>query len=327
MGKQSAPAAPDYTGAARETAAGNLEAARYATRANRSNQITPYGSLNWRNTGGDNWTQSIELNDAGQRLLDQSNRTSQGLANLQDSATARVGQQMGQDAPQTYDPTRATNNAAGLLNARLLPQQERDRASMDTKLANQGITQGSEAWKNAQDDLGRTQNDARSQAELQGINLGQQQQAQQYSQEMTNRNLPMNELNALRTGSQVTNPTFGNYAQQGQTQGPDLLGAANSQYGAANDAVNANNAAISGFTNGLFSLGSAAAGNPRFSDVRLKKNIIRIGTYNGLNVYEYDYIWGGGKQIGVMAQEVAKVKPSAIVQHPSGFLMVNYGAL
>ena len=263
MGKQSAPAAPDYAAAAKATAAGNLDAARYATKANRANQVTPYGNLNWKSDGNDNWTQSIELNDAGQKLLDQSNKTSQGLASLQDSATARVGQQMGQATPQTYDPTRATNNAAGLLNARLLPQQERDRASMDTKLANQGITQGSEAWKNAQDDLGRTQNDARTQAELQGINLGQQQQAQQYSQEMTNRNLPMNELNALRTGSQVTNPTFNGYSQQSSTQGPDLLGAANSQYGAAMDGVNAANAGISNFTNGLFGLGGAYLGAPR----------------------------------------------------------------
>jgi len=266
IGKQSAPAAPDYTGAANATAAGNLEAAKYATQANRANQITPYGSLTWAQgtnpdgTANNQWTQSINLNDAGQKLLDQSNKTSQGLANLQDAATARVGQTMGQDIPQSYDPTQATNNASDLLNARLLPQQQRDQEMLDTKLANQGITQGSEAWKNAQGDLGRTQNDARMQAQLQGISLGQGQQAQQYAQALTNRNLPMNELNAIRTGSQVTNPTFSNYAQQATTQGPDLLGAANSQYGAANNAVNAANAGVSNAVGGLFSLGAAGIG-------------------------------------------------------------------
>lgn len=266
IGKQSAPAAPDYTAAANATAAGNLEAAKYATQANRANQITPYGSLTWAQgtnpdgTANNQWTQSINLNDAGQKLLDQSNKTSQGLANLQDAATARVGQTMGQDIPQSYDPTQATNNASDLLNARLLPQQQRDQEMMDTKLANQGITQGSEAWKNAQGDLGRTQNDARMQAQLQGISLGQGQQAQQYAQALTNRNLPMNELNAIRTGSQVTNPTFSNYAQQATTQGPDLLGAANSQYGAANNAVNAANAGVSNAVGGLFSLGAAGIG-------------------------------------------------------------------
>jgi len=258
IGKQSAPATPDYSGAASATAAGNLEAAKYATQANRANQYTPYGSLTWANDGNNNWTQSINLNDTGQKLLDQSNKTSMGLAGLQDSATARVADQMGQALPDSYDPTKATNNAADLINARLLPQQQRDQASMDTKLANQGITQGSEAWKNAQDDLGRTQNDARSQAQLQGITLGQNQQAQQYAQALTNRNLPMNELNAIRTGSQVTNPTFGSYAQQGTTQGADQLGAATAGYNSALGATNANNASTSSFTNGLFSLGGSA---------------------------------------------------------------------
>jgi hypothetical protein len=42
-----APPPPDYAGAAAQTAAGNLEATRAATKANRVNQITPYGSLTY----------------------------------------------------------------------------------------------------------------------------------------------------------------------------------------------------------------------------------------------------------------------------------------
>lgn len=49
-GKSSAPPPPDYEGAARATAQGNLEATRYATEANRINQFTPYGSLTYRQT-------------------------------------------------------------------------------------------------------------------------------------------------------------------------------------------------------------------------------------------------------------------------------------
>jgi hypothetical protein len=47
MGKSSAPPAPDYSAAARETAAGNKEAAQFAVNANRINQVTPYGSLTY----------------------------------------------------------------------------------------------------------------------------------------------------------------------------------------------------------------------------------------------------------------------------------------
>jgi hypothetical protein len=46
-GGDSPPPPPDYTKAAKETAAGNLEAAKYATNANRINQVTPYGSLTY----------------------------------------------------------------------------------------------------------------------------------------------------------------------------------------------------------------------------------------------------------------------------------------
>lgn len=45
-----APPAPDYAGAAEATAAGNLEATKYATQANRVNQYTPWGSSTWTNT-------------------------------------------------------------------------------------------------------------------------------------------------------------------------------------------------------------------------------------------------------------------------------------
>lgn len=61
-----------------------------------------------------------------------------------------------------------------------------------------------------------------------------------------------------------------------------------------------------------------------FSDRRLKKNIKQIGTRpDGLNVYEFDYIWGGGRQTGLMAQEVQSVYPGA-VSESGGYLMVDY---
>jgi hypothetical protein len=324
MGKASAPAAPDYAGAAQQTAAGNLENSRVATSANRVNTYTPYGSLTYSQdpNNQDKWSSTIALSPQQQALEDQQAKTSAGLAGMTDAATGRVGQMMGQSLPGTYDPTQATNNASDLINARLLPQQERDQQSMDTKLANQGITQGSEAWKNAQGDLGRTQNDARQQAQLAGINLGQGQQAQMWQQAMANRNVPINELNALRTGSQVTNPTFSNAPQQGQVGGPDLLNAANMGYNAQMQGVNAQNANSAGMFGGLTKLAGMAG---MFSDRRLKTDIRYIGEYKGHSWYEYTKF--GQRETGVMAQEVLQTNPGAVSVHPSGYLMVNYGAL
>jgi len=82
----SAPAAPDYRAAAQETAAGNVDAARLATAANRVNQVTPYGNLDYSITGADpygnpTWTAKTSLSDIGQQLLNNQNQTSLGLGN------------------------------------------------------------------------------------------------------------------------------------------------------------------------------------------------------------------------------------------------------
>ena len=63
-----------------------------------------------------------------------------------------------------------------------------------------------------------------------------------------------------------------------------------------------------------------------FSDRRLKSNIVQIGVHPlGIGIYEYDIF--GHRDVGVMADEVESVMPEAIIEHPSGYKMVNYGLL
>jgi hypothetical protein len=255
IGKASAPPAPDYAGAAQQTAAGNLQAARSATQANRANQYTPYGSLTWAHDANnpDSWTQSINLNDTGQKLLDASNRSSLGLAGLQDNATQRVADMQG--TPFDYGSVKDTQDAAYKgYTSRLDPMWNQASQSNDAKLANQGIVQGSEAYNNAMRTFNQGKNDAYQQAMTGAINTAPQ--TLQMAQAL--RSQPLNELNALRSGSQVQNPQFSNYSNQGQTAGADYMGAANAGYGAANDAVNANNAMTGGFFNGLTRMGAGA---------------------------------------------------------------------
>jgi len=62
------------------------------------------------------------------------------------------------------------------------------------------------------------------------------------------------------------------------------------------------------------------------SDRRLKSYIVRVGTHKtGIGVYEYNIF--GNRQRGVMADEVEAIMPEAVILHPSGFKMVNYGVL
>ena len=48
---------------------------------------------------------------------------------------------------------------------------------------------------------------------------------------------------------------------------------------------------------------------------------------DGIGVYQYKYKAGGPKQVGVLAQEVRKVRPDAVRKTSDGYLAVDYGAL
>lgn len=260
MGKSSSPPAPDYRAAAQETAAGNLDAARLATKANRINQVTPYGSLTYSHSGDDpdgGWSQNLNLTSAGQALLDQQNKTSQGLSSLQDNAMSRVAAQQGQ--PFDYGSVQDVQDASyGAQTARLDPQWQQREQALRTQMANQGIPMGSEASNNEFRTFNQGKNDAYTNARLAAISTA----PQTLQMASALRSQPLNELNALRTGSQVTNPTFSSVPMQGQTQGANYLGAADAQYGAALDATNASNAGDNALMGGLFSLGGAALGSP-----------------------------------------------------------------
>ena len=225
-------------------------------------------------------------------------------------------------------PINAGTTAQEAIMRRLEPSLARQRTSTETQLINQGLRPGTEAYDNAARILGEQENDLRSQAALQGLNLdiganqqgfsqalqggqfanaadlaqfGAAQQAQQaanqaiaqnYGQGMTaaqaqnateaqrynqamqaaqfgntaqqqamaqalqQRQLPLNEINALVSGSQIQNPQFGAY--QGSNVAPAPIANATAQQGAYNQ--NLYNQQLGTYnTNvaGLYNLGGA----------------------------------------------------------------------
>jgi len=83
-------------------------------------------------------------------------------------------------------------------------------------------------------------------------------------------------------------------------------------------------------TPGQSPLGSIASLASAFmgpSDMRIKENIVSDGTtYNGHNVYHFNFIGDDVRRRGVMAQEVEQTRPDAVVEI-DGIKHVNYGAL
>jgi hypothetical protein len=334
----SAPAAPDYAAAAQQTAQGNLDAARAATAANRVNQVTPYGNLDYTQSGTDpygnpTWTATTSLSNIGQQLLNNQNQTSLGLGSAINAQLGQVQDVMGQGFNPNL-PSTGMNPGQSYQDAymqRLAPQLAQSRESTTAALANQGIAPGTQAYENAMRQQAIKENDLLLGATTQGFGVGQQANQQAYNQALTNYNLPLNTLSALRTGAQVQNPSFVNSAAQANTAGADLLGAAQMGYNAQMGDFNAKQAAQANFNQGLMGLGGA--GIMAASDIRMKENIEKVGNLNGLNVYEFDYKpefkdeAGYGRFIGVMAQEVETVRPDAVVTRADGYKMVNYGVL
>ena len=335
----SAPAAPDYRAAAQETAAGNLDAARAAAAANRVNQVTPYGNLDYSQNGVDQygnptWTATTSLSDVGQQLLNNQNQASLGLGSTINSALGRTQEMMGQgfnpNLPQVG--INAGQNYQDAAMQRLAPQLQQSREALNNQLANSGIPVGSEAYMRAQMSQGQKENDLLAANTTQGFNTGLAANQQAYNQALTNYNIPLNTLSSLRSGAQVQNPTFQNAPQQATTSGADILGASQMGYNAQMGDFNAKQAAQQSFNQGIMGLG--AAGVMKYSDVRTKENIKPIGWLpNGLPVYEYEYkpefkdVAGHGKHIGVMAHEVEEVQPEAVITRFDGYKMVNYGVL
>lgn len=305
-------------------------------------------------TGGNDWTQTMTLSPEMQALFDQSMRLEQGLFGAQNLASDRVNEMMAQGfnvgelpaAGQVYDPSLATNNATDLILQRLDPQFDRQLSQLQAQLANQGVTQGSAAYNTALDNFMQQRHAAEREASLAGIGLGMQQQGLMFNQSEQARQralaeqaylraLPLNELNALRTGTQVSMPQFPGFSQQATTAGPDLLGAAQAGYQADLGRYNAQQAAGGSLMSGLFGIGGSLLGaagqaggfGALFSDRRLKRDIKRIGRAdNGLNIYSYQYVWGGPYHIGYMADEVEAIAPHA-VHDVGGYQAVDYGAI
>jgi hypothetical protein len=76
-------------------------------------------------------------------------------------------------------------------------------------------------------------------------------------------------------------------------------------------------------------LGGAVLGSMLLSDRRVKENIERIGTREGVPVYKFNYVWDKTPRRGTMAQDLLRDPryAHAVSRNPDGILQVDYSKL
>lgn len=333
MDAPSAPAAPDPKVTAQAQSGMNRDTAIAQMLTNSVNQVTPNGNLTYNQTGSNSYTDADgkqvsipqltatqTFSPDQQKLFDLNNQTKQNIGQIGVDQSSRIGSLLNTPVNLNNEATEARLYELG--SKRLDPRFEQERSSMESQLVNRGIRPGTEAYDREVQRFDQTKNDAYNQLLLTG-------RGQATQEALTERNQPINEISALMSGSQVSQPNFAQTPTAGVAP-TDYIGAVNQKHQSDLAAYNAQQKQQMGLMSGLFN-GASSAAMWAFSDERAKEDIDLIGVRpDGLGVYEYEYKpemgLGDARQVGLMAQEVAQVYPKAVATVPGsgGLMAVNY---
>ena len=201
---------------------------------------------------------------------------------------------------------------------KLTPQFANQTADLETKLQNQGLAVGSEAYQRAITDLQNSQNEALNQAVYNSVSAGQNAFSNSLSNSIASANfsnnarmLPVSEILSLISTS------------------PNKKDIINAQYNLLNNAFadqyqlqrQYDNDQAARLQNSI----KTGAALYAASDIRFKENIQQVGTlFNGLPVYVFNYKNDKTPRIGLIAQDVQKMKPEAISEDKNGYLYIRY---
>jgi hypothetical protein len=229
------PAAPDPKAVAAAQTGMNVDTAIAQQLINMTGQNTPEGSLSYDQsgftsfTGSDGKTYQIPKFTANQtyspgqqELYDIGMGTQKNLAQMGQDQSAKIAQLLSTPLDINNEDTEARLYELG--SKRLDPQFARDEEALRTRLVNQGVREGSDAWNNAMKNFDYSRNDARNDLLLRG-------RGQAVQEQLTERNQPLNEVTALMSGSQVSQPNFTGTPQSG-VQGTDYAGMVRDKYAA-----------------------------------------------------------------------------------------------
>lgn len=261
MGKQKAPEAPDPQETAAASTSTNVGTAIANAYLGNVSQNTPDGTLSYDQTGSYQWndpytgqsydiptfTATQTLSPEQEQLRQTNVQTQQNLSDLAQNQSSFLNQYMAEPVDLSNEATEA--RLFDLGRTRLDPVFAERQAALDTKLANQGIQIGSDAYETAKRQAYQQENDAYNSLLLSG-------RGQAVQEALTERNQPINEITALLSGSQVSQPSFVN-SNMPNIPTTDTAGIINADYQNRLNIWNQQNAASQGILGGLFGLGSS----------------------------------------------------------------------
>ena len=252
------------------------------TTTNRPDQFTPFGSSVWEDLGDNKWQQTVSLTPELQDILE----SQQGLAlergELAQDLFGTVEEDLG--APISWEALEAneidTGEAArqaaedaiyGRATSRLDPMWGQREEQMRTRLWNQGLRPGDEAWDTAMGNMERARTDAYQTAINQaivgggqeasrtfGLDMARRQQA--LAEQLRRRTQALGEIGALVSGQpNVGMPALPGFSQAGRAMAPDLVGAAQMGHQNEWDRYGARQAEKAGTFGGIMGVASAAA--------------------------------------------------------------------
>lgn len=245
--------APDPAATAAAQSKSNKETAVAQYGLNATNQVTPQGSLTYKQIG--TWddgmprfeaTQSYSPGEEG--IYKTGVQTRQNLGDIGVSQSAKIGKLL--NTPFDIDAAR-DNKIASIQKGFLDPQWAEQQSALETQLINKGIRPGSEQYTREMRDFSTNRQRAYDQSYLDAYKTAE-------GSALTERNQPINEITALSSGSQVSNPSYVNAPTPGVAP-TDVIGATGQSLAQSNVGFNAAQQRYMGMMNGLFSLGKTAA--------------------------------------------------------------------
>lgn len=352
MGKPKAPKAPDPKETAAAQTGTNVTTALANARLGNVNQYGPDGSVTYSTDGGEwitdpttkkkyfvpQYTQTTKLSTQQQAIKNQNDAANLNLAQLANTQSGFLENYLKKplDLNKQFGSFDIDNKATesrliDLGRRRLDPAIAQRSEDLRTRLANQGIKAGSDAYARELNTFNQGTNDAYTSLLLQGrqqaANEIMSERQQQVQEALTQRNQPINEIIGLLSGAQVGVPQFAAGTNQPTIPTVDYAGLVEQNYQNQMGAYNQQMGARQGLLGGLFGLGGKLIS---LSDKRAKRDIKPVGKLMGHKLYEYSYkgkFDDGRKHVGVMAQEAEKKAPEAVSVRSDGLRQVDYGKL